>query len=80
MGQKYKPDIVILEIGTNDLSGHNPEVVGSKLDDLVHVLRDQDKVRVVAACQVINRNLPHTQAPDNPFNTTSTRVPVCCPW
>ena len=67
--KKYKPDIVILEMGTNDLSGHNPEAVRSKLDDLVHVLSDQDKVRVVAVCQVINRNLPHTQAPDNPFNT-----------
>ena len=67
--KKYKPDIVILEMGTNDLSGHTPEVVGSKLDDLVHVLRDQYKVRVVAVCQVINRNLPQTQAPDNAFNT-----------
>ena len=43
--------------------------MGSKLDDLVHILRDQYKVRVVAVCQVINRNLPHTQAPDNAFNT-----------
>jgi hypothetical protein len=42
--KKYKPDIVILEMGTNDLLGHTPEVVGSKLDDLVHVLRDQYKV------------------------------------
>ena len=35
---KYKPDIVILELGTNDLSTHAPEVVGSKIDDLVHAL------------------------------------------
>ena len=31
---KYKPDIVILERGTNDLSTLTPEVVGSKIDDL----------------------------------------------
>ena len=37
---KYRPDIVILEIGTNDLSTLRPEVVGSQIDDLAHVLRD----------------------------------------
>ena len=31
---KYKPDIVILEIGTNDLSTLRPEIVGSKLTTL----------------------------------------------
>jgi lysophospholipase L1-like esterase len=36
---KYKPDIVILELGTNDLSTHAPEVVGSKIDDHMHALR-----------------------------------------
>jgi hypothetical protein len=35
---KYKPDIVILELGTNDLLTHAPEVVGTKIDDLVHAL------------------------------------------
>jgi lysophospholipase L1-like esterase len=27
----YKPDIVVLEIGTNDLSNLSPEVVGSRI-------------------------------------------------
>ena len=58
---KYKPDIVILELGTNDLSTLRPEVVGSKIDDLAQVLRDQYKVRVVGVCQVVNRNIPHTR-------------------
>ena len=48
---KYKPDIVILELGTNDLSTHAPEVVGSKIDDLVHALRHTYNVRVVGVCQ-----------------------------
>ena len=64
---KYRPDIVILEIETNDLSTLRPEVVGSQIDDLVHVLRDQYKVRVVGICQVINRNTPQ-KSPDCPFN------------
>ena len=65
---KYKPDIVILELGTNDLSTLRPEVVGSKIDDLAQVLRDQYKVRVIGVCQVVNRNIPHTRSPDCDFN------------
>ena len=65
---KYKPDIVILELGTNDLSTHAPEVVGSKIDDLVHALRHTYNVRVVGVCQVINRNIPFAQGPDLGFN------------
>ena len=42
------PDIIILEIGTNDLSIHGPEVVGSAIDDLVQLLRVEFSVRVVA--------------------------------
>ena len=32
------PDIVILEIGTNDLTHTPPEIVGSNIDDLVRLL------------------------------------------
>ena len=64
---KYKPDIVILELGTNDLSTHAPEVVGSKIDDLVHALRHTYNVRVVGVCQVINRNIPFAQGSDLGF-------------
>ena len=35
---KRKPDIVILKLGTNDLSIIRLEVVGSKTDDLAQVL------------------------------------------
>ena len=58
--QMFKYD---LSWGTNKLSIHAAAVVGSKLDDLAHVLRGQYKVRVVVVCQVINRNWLHTQAP-----------------
>ena len=33
-----KPDVIILEIGTNDLVANRPEVVGSEIDDLVQLL------------------------------------------
>ena len=39
--------------------------MGSKIDDLAQVLRDQYKVRVVG---VVNRNIPHTRSPDCDFN------------
>ena len=41
------PDIVILEIGTNDLSHSPPEVVGSAIEDLVCLLLNDYFVRVI---------------------------------
>lgn len=50
-----KPDIVILEIGTNDLSLFSPELVGSSIDDLVCLLIETLRVKVVGVCHVIPR-------------------------
>lgn len=47
------PEIVILEIGTNDLSHLQPEVVGSAIDDLVNLLFSKFHVRVIGWCYVI---------------------------
>ena len=47
------PDVVILEIGTNDFSLEPPEVVGSAIKELVRLLLDSFSVRVVCACHVI---------------------------
>lgn len=33
------PEVVILEVGTNDLSSVSPEVVGSSIEDLVLTLK-----------------------------------------
>ncbi|CAB4012085.1 Hypothetical predicted protein [Paramuricea clavata] len=41
------PAVVILEIGTNDLSHSKPEVVGSNIDDLVHFLLQLPYVQIV---------------------------------
>ena len=65
----FKPDIIILEIGTNDLSYLPPEVVGSRIEELARFCRDELKIKVVVVCQVINRNKPHSTTPDSAFNT-----------
>ena len=49
------PDIVILEIGTNDLSNTPSEVVGSDIEDMVQQLISQYAVRAVVLCHVTPR-------------------------
>ena len=55
------PDIVILEIGTNDLTHTPPEIVGSNIDDLVRLLVRDFAVHAVGVCGVIPRGIsvPH---------------------
>ena len=55
--RELRPDIVILEVGTNDLSFLPPEVVGQ----LVVTLKTVYSVLVVCVCHVIPRGLstPH---------------------
>ena len=50
-----QPDVVILEIGTNDLSFSSPETVSSFIVDLVDRLCADFCVRVVGVCKVIPR-------------------------
>ena len=53
--ERIAPDVLILEIGTNDLVDTSPEVVGSEIESLVCLLVDDYKVRVVCVCHVIPR-------------------------
>ena len=55
---RFAPDIVILEIGTNDLCNEPPETVGSQIDELVELLLNHFSVRVVGGCLVIERAEP----------------------
>ena len=59
--ETFSPDIVILEIGTNDLTHTPPEIVGSNIDDLVRLLVRDFAVRAVGVCGVIPRGIsvPH---------------------
>ena len=60
-----KPEIVILELGLNDLSpsGARPERVGSKIESLVQLLHAQYGVKFIVVCQTINRALCPRSAP-----------------
>jgi hypothetical protein len=49
------PDIVILDIGTNDLAPAPPEVVRSDIEELVCSLVAEYFVRAVVLCQVTPR-------------------------
>ena len=51
--------MVILEIGTNDLTRLRPEVTGSEIEELVRLLLDTFSVRVIGVCEV----LPRARAP-----------------
>ena len=53
---RISPDIVILEIGTNDLSHWNLEVVSSEIEELVRSLLEQISVRIVGVCHVTPRD------------------------
>ena len=47
---RFAPDVVILEIGTNDLCNISAEVAGSEIDDLAKQLLSDFSVRVVGVC------------------------------
>ena len=46
-----KPDVIILEIGTNDLVANRPEVVGSEIYDAVQLLQQSYSVRVIGVAR-----------------------------
>ena len=52
---RLQPDIVILDIGTNDLSNTDPVLVGSEIEEFVQSLLIQYKVKVVELCHVTAR-------------------------
>ena len=53
--KRFAPDIVIVQLGTNDLSSYRPEKVGSLLHELAEILHDHYGVSVVCICQTIRR-------------------------
>ena len=74
--KQLRPDILILEVGTNNLSSCVPEAVGSKIDDLECLFCDKFNVGVVGVCQVINQNVPYSSspAPDQGFNAKTAHL------
>ena len=52
------PDIVILEIGTNDLFTEEPSLVAASIEVLVRLLHDRFSVKAICVCHVIPRCSP----------------------
>ena len=52
----YRPEIVIMQLGSNDLTDSDPSHVGSAIDDFVRLLHDAYGVKVVRLCQTIMRH------------------------
>jgi len=64
------PDVVIMDIGTNDLSSLRPEVVGSAIEEFVSFIRSKVRsVRSVGVCLVIPRSHKGTSSPLEAFNS-----------
>ena len=49
----FAPDIINLDIGTNDLTAKPPEIVGSDIVDLTRKLLSDFSVSVVVVCSVL---------------------------
>ena len=65
---KLAPDIVILEIGTNDLAINPPEIVGSDIEELVRSIISDYSIRAVVLCQVT----PRATDQNSDFNERAT--------
>ena len=50
----FRPDIVILQLGSNDLVTLLPLHVGSALNEFVHFLYEPCRVKLVCVCQTIS--------------------------
>lgn len=62
MVERFEDDVIILEVGTNDLVDFSPEVVGSQIENLVHLLIDSYSVPGVGVCHIIPRGACHAEA------------------
>ena len=51
----FRPDIVIVQLGTNYLASCSPLQVGSAMEDFVHLLHDSYGVKGICVCQTIRR-------------------------
>jgi lysophospholipase L1-like esterase len=54
--KEFGPDIVILQLGTNDLVDSSPLTVGSPLENLATLLHDEYKVDLICVCQTLRRS------------------------
>ena len=53
--ESFQPEIIIMQLGSNDLTDSDPLHVGSAIEDFVRLLHDTYGVKVVCVCQTIMR-------------------------
>ena len=68
------PDILLLEIGTNDLGNIPPEIVGSNIYDLVEFAHSTLGVPMVGVSLVIPHRLHESGLPDSAFNSLAEKL------
>ena len=59
--RRLSPDIIVLELGSNDLTKLPEQTVGSELETLVQYLHEFN-VKIFAVCQVIQQHSPQCTA------------------
>ena len=85
--RRLSPDIIVLELCSNDLTKLPAQTVGSELETLVRYLHDEFNVKSIAVCQVIRRHSPQWTA----YNLKVTKlhlyrkavlepIPYCLYW
>ena len=67
------PRVIILEIGTNDLSSQPPKVVIGEVLDLVDLMQSVASSTVVGICKVLPRRQRRTGLPQEDFNNRAAR-------
>ena len=58
--RQLAPDVIILELGSDDLVELSPQTVGSELESLVRELYEIDSVQFVVVGQVLRRHTPNS--------------------
>jgi len=53
--RQFQPDIVILQLGTNDLVNHLPHFVAHSLVQLSYLLHEHFGVKIIVISQVLYR-------------------------
>ena len=78
------PGIVILQLGTNDLSRLDPLVVGSSIKELVTILHDTYNVKLICVCQTLLVSDPvfntHVRALNKYAKTFLEPLPYVFSW
>ena len=85
--RRLSPDIIILELGSNDLTKLPAQTVSLELETLVQYLHDKLNVKSIVVCQVIRRHSPQCAAYN--FKVTKLHlylkavlepIPYCLYW